>query len=303
MHKRIRLSGYFRAYRGLVAVLSSLAILSLACSLSPQAAPTATLPPGSTPVCLKPGCLAPDFTLKTTAGETITLYQMRGHPVLVNFWATWCGPCKAEMPDLQKVYDIYQGAGLVVLGINEGETQAEVSAFAQTSHLSFLMLLDTDSRVGNDYEIRAIPASFFVNSDGVIREVHVGSMEQTEIQGIVGAQFVPEANAAQAAPAVATVPPASTPENSLTATPAVGVRVELEGCVTVVGLNVRDRPSREGAVVDWLRNGKCYPFDGRTVDGGWLRLSAGVSPAGGRLWAAAQYITLNGDVSRLPEVK
>jgi peroxiredoxin len=291
-----RSATYARALSPLAVMLSGLAILGLACSLPGQAVPSVPAPDGKS-VCLQPGCLAPDFTLHTTTGETVTLYQLRGHPVLVNFWATWCEPCKAEMPDIQVVYDIYRSAGLVVLGVDQGETQVEVAAFAEANHLTFPLLLDADNKVGNVYQIKAIPASFFVNSDGIIREVHVGGMKQTEIQGIVGAQFAPGESAGQAA----APPPEASP--AANATPVAGAAVILEGCVTSVGLNVRDRPSLEGAVVDWLRNSKCYPFDGRTADGSWLRLSGVVSAKGGRLWVAAQYIALKGDSHGLPEVK
>jgi len=289
-----RLSSYAPALSPLIVILSSLALIGLACALPGQAAPA----PDGQSVCLQPGCLAPDFTLKATSGETVTLYHLRGHPVLVNFWATWCDPCKAEMPDVQAVYDIYRGAGLVVLGVDQGETEAEVTAFAQANHLTFPLLLDADGKVGNTYQIKAIPASYFVNSDGIIREVHVGGMQQTEIQGIVGAQFTAGGEAAQAAAPMPTASPAA----ALPATPA-GAAAGLEGCVTSVGLNVRDQPGLEGAVVNWLRNGKCYPFDGRTADGSWLRLSGSVSAKGGRLWVAAQYIALKGDSHTLPEVK
>ena len=247
--------------------------------------------------------MAPDFTLKTPTGETVTLSQLRGHPVLINFWAAWCGPCKSEMPAIQATYDLHRNAGLVVLGVNQGESKDEVTAFAQANHLTFTMLLDGDGKVGDAYQVKAIPASFFVNSDGTLRETHVGSMESAEIEVIVGAQLALAAATPGKSAATPSLAMASPTPSVIAVTPAAGATVVLEGCVTSVGLNVRDRPGTEGAVVSWLRNGKCYPFDGRTADATWLRLSGALGRDGGWLWASADYVALKGDINTLVVVK
>ncbi len=122
------------------------------------------------------GFLAPDFTLQTLDGETITLSELRGQAVLVNLWASWCVPCRAEMPAMQRVYDEYKGQGFVVLAVNvtSQDSASAAAAFVRQYGLNFPILLDVEGSVSRAYEQRAFPTSFFIGRDGVIREVVIG---------------------------------------------------------------------------------------------------------------------------------
>lgn len=119
---------------------------------------------------------APDFTLSTTDGETVTLSELHGKPVLVNFWATWCPPCRAEMPHIQAAYGEYEEAGLVILAMDQQEPIEEVRLFAEGLGLTFPLVLDTTGQVGTAYLVRALPTSFFIDRDGIIRDKFAGPM-------------------------------------------------------------------------------------------------------------------------------
>jgi cytochrome c biogenesis protein CcmG/thiol:disulfide interchange protein DsbE len=121
------------------------------------------------------GALAPDFTLSTLDGSSVTLSAYRGKPILLNLWATWCGPCRAEMPYLQEVFEERLGEGLVLLTVNLREDETTVKQFMQTEGYTFMVALDRDGAVGNRYSIRGIPTTFFIDSAGVIRSIHIGS--------------------------------------------------------------------------------------------------------------------------------
>jgi peroxiredoxin len=122
------------------------------------------------------GFLAPDFELQTSQGGTIRLSSFRGKPVLVNVWASWCPPCKAEMPAIQKAYETYQKAGLVVLGVNSTiqDDPARAISFAQSEQLTFPILFDSNGAITRLYLVHALPTSFFIGKDGVIQDVVIG---------------------------------------------------------------------------------------------------------------------------------
>ncbi len=123
------------------------------------------------------GKLAPDFTLQSLDGQTVSLNDLRGQPVFINFWASWCGPCREEMPLIQAVYERQAGQSqsAVILGINIGESPSTVEGFMQENGLSFPVLLDIEQTVAQDYNIRAIPTTFFIDSEGIIREIKIGA--------------------------------------------------------------------------------------------------------------------------------
>ena len=122
------------------------------------------------------GFVAPDFTLDTLEGEMITLSELRGQPVLINLWASWCPPCRAEMPALDTVYRKYREAGFVVLAVNTTfqDSEADARAFAQNFGLTFPILLDRDGATSRRYQLQALPTSFFVERDGTIRDIVIG---------------------------------------------------------------------------------------------------------------------------------
>ena len=122
------------------------------------------------------GFLAPDFTLQSLEGKTYTLSELRGQAVLVNLWATWCPPCRAEMPAMQKMYKEYKEQGFVVLALNMTyqDTPSAVLPFSQEYGLTFPILLETNGKVAQRYQLRSLPSSFFIDRDGIIQEVVIG---------------------------------------------------------------------------------------------------------------------------------
>ena len=121
------------------------------------------------------GKLAPDFTLKGLDGQEVSLSDLRGKPVLLNFWAIWCGPCRLEMPFLQEIYDKWAGQELVLLAINLQEDPNNVREFVEGAGFSFPVLLTPGNEIPLAYNIRGIPATFFIDTDGVIRDIKVGA--------------------------------------------------------------------------------------------------------------------------------
>ncbi|MFC1915334.1 TlpA family protein disulfide reductase [Chloroflexota bacterium] len=129
------------------------------------------------------GKLAPDFQLSDLDGQPISLGDFRGKPVLLNFWASWCGPCRAEMPFIQQIYEEWSDRGLVVLTVNLQENPDKVKEFVESFGLSFPMLLATSQEVPLAYNVRGIPATFFIDKDGIIQDIKIGAFSsETEIE-------------------------------------------------------------------------------------------------------------------------
>lgn len=122
------------------------------------------------------GFTAPDFTLETFEKDSYTLSEIRGKPVLVNFWASWCPPCRSEMPAMQRVYEDFQDQGFIVLAVNSThqDNLGDAITFAKIRKLTFPILLDQDGGVGALYDVRSLPTSFFINPQGIIEDVVVG---------------------------------------------------------------------------------------------------------------------------------
>lgn len=138
--------------------------------------------PSMVPPAPRAGFRAPDFTLDTLDGESVTLSDLRGQAVLINFWATWCPPCRAELPTIQTAYDRHVDQGLVVLAVDMSESPQTVVAFARRFGLSFPIPLDRDGQVAAQYRVRAIPTSFFVDRESVVRSVFTGPMNRPLIE-------------------------------------------------------------------------------------------------------------------------
>ncbi len=118
---------------------------------------------------------APDFQLQDIEGQTVTLSSLRGSPVMINFWASWCGPCRDEMPFLQQIYEDRDSYGVTLITINLRESLSVVTQFMQSNNLSFPVLLDTDGSVSLNYNVSGIPTTFFIDKDGIIKEKRLGS--------------------------------------------------------------------------------------------------------------------------------
>ena len=121
------------------------------------------------------GNAAPDFQLQNLDGQSITLSDLKGKPVLINFWATWCGPCVSEMPYIQEIHEEWSGKGLAMLAVNVGDSPSEVEHFLQNHNLSLPVLLDTKKVVAQKYNIRAFPTTFFLDKDGIIQVKVIGA--------------------------------------------------------------------------------------------------------------------------------
>jgi thiol-disulfide isomerase/thioredoxin len=123
---------------------------------------------------------APDFTLPARAGGEMSLGALRGQVVLINFWATWCGPCRKEMPLLDQIYQRYKGLGFTLLAVNVEEDSAGAEGWLKQVPVSFPVLFDRESRVSKLYDVTAMPSTVIVDRKGQVRFVHYGYTEGTE---------------------------------------------------------------------------------------------------------------------------
>lgn len=130
------------------------------------------------------GQLAPNFLLTTADGQTLQLSDLRGTPVFVNFWATWCIFCVSEMPAIQRLADRYEGQ-LTVIGINVGQAASDAQRFAQQTAIRYPLLLDTETAVAKAYNVQAMPTSLVVDADGVVQHVHYGVLTPPQMQEII----------------------------------------------------------------------------------------------------------------------
>ena len=123
-----------------------------------------------------PGYRAPDFAFEDLEGHIWRLSELRGKPVLLNFWATWCPPCRKEIPDLQKFHEEY-GDRIVLLGINWGEDPEDVKEFLERYGATYTNLLDRDGKFFVKYRLTGLPTSYWIDEAGIIRGMWLGAME------------------------------------------------------------------------------------------------------------------------------
>ncbi len=128
---------------------------------------------------------APNFSLRTLDGKDVQLSDFRGRPVWINFWATWCPPCRAETPDIQEVYEAHESDGLVVLAISIGESPSTVSDYVKRTGTTFTTGVDEATSIAAQYRIVGIPTHFFIDREGVIREWRIGSMSKKTMESKV----------------------------------------------------------------------------------------------------------------------
>ena len=133
------------------------------------------------------GMQAPDFTLKNMNNNEVSLSDYRGQKVFLNFWASWCPPCRKEMPDMQKLHEEYGAEEVAILAVNVGESKSTAANFMMQNGLSFPVLLDNSKDTARNYLVRGIPSSYFLDQNGIIEEKVVGAVsyeKMLELNGI-----------------------------------------------------------------------------------------------------------------------
>ncbi len=160
---------------------------------------TVDLPPERNPTGEQPrgevGRPAPDFVLQRPEGGTLRLSDLQGSPVLVNFWATWCPPCRAEIPELVKAYGQHRGEGLIIVGVDLQESNKKVLEFARDFGMTFPIVIDREGELTQVWRlggpIKGIPSSYFVDKTGVIRAIFFGPMTERSLADRL-AKILPE---------------------------------------------------------------------------------------------------------------
>ena len=127
------------------------------------------------------GKKAPNFSLKNMNNKEVTLRELEGKKVFINFWASWCPPCKAEMPDIQKLYENH-GEDIKIIAVNLEEEKTKVEKYLNNEELDFTVLLDKNNKVAGQYLVRAIPTSYFLNEKGIIIEKNLGVLSYEKMK-------------------------------------------------------------------------------------------------------------------------
>ena len=146
---------------------------------------TTTKPIGINPDAIKTKAI--DFKLKDLDGKELSLSDLKGKKVFINFWATWCPPCKAEMPEIEKIYQETKDSDLVIVAIEIGEPLSTVKPFINNNKYNFKVLLDLDQSVATKYGISAIPTSYFIDKNGNIVSKNVGAMDIDQMKASIKA--------------------------------------------------------------------------------------------------------------------
>ena len=146
---------------------------------------TTTKPIGINPNVIKTKAI--DFKLKDLDGKELSLSDLKGKKVFINFWATWCPPCKAEMPEIEKIYQETKNSDLVIVAIEIGEPLSTVKPFINNNKYNFKVLLDLDQSVATKYGISAIPTSYFIDKNGDIVSKNVGAMDINQMKASIKA--------------------------------------------------------------------------------------------------------------------
>ena len=157
--------------RATLLIILTLVLLVTGCSASSTS---------SEPSVARVGEPAPDFQFKNSDGQTVSLSDLRGKPVLMNFWATWCPSCRSQLLYMQEKYEEWSGKGLILLAVNVGESPSRVGSFVQSYNLSLPVLLDINEVIAWKYNIIGYPTTFFIDKDGIIQGVKIGAFRSKE---------------------------------------------------------------------------------------------------------------------------
>lgn len=167
--------------RWVLTLLSILLLAATGCSLQSQPSfSAATLRVARFPA--KEGNRATDFVVEGLDGQKIDSSLLRGHPILIHFWASWCQPCREESRRIETAARAYRAAGLVILAVTNETDRREVAQFAREQNLSFPILFDPSSVVFDQYRVIGIPTSYFVDTNGIIRTIVAGPMTAADLE-------------------------------------------------------------------------------------------------------------------------
>ncbi|MBK8432145.1 MAG: TlpA family protein disulfide reductase [Chloroflexi bacterium] len=172
--------------RGWLAVLLAAVLISVG-GMALQRGGASALPTTAAP---RVGFLAPDFTLPTHTGDELTLSDLRGRAIVLNFWATWCAPCRVETPYFQALSQQYVDE-VVFVGVNQGETAVTIQMFADNYELTYPLVLDENSQINREYAVFGLPTTYFIDADGVIRHVTPGAINQAVLEDQIKALLAP----------------------------------------------------------------------------------------------------------------
>jgi peroxiredoxin len=170
---------------GATILISMAAALVITAGLPSRAAYTGWIIDGGRLVAPEINALAPPFELPSLDESLVELARLRGAPVVINFWATWCAPCRVEMPELQQVYETHQATGLRILAVNLGEPAPVVQEWVDTMGLTFDILLDGDQAVSMLYRVRVQPSTFIISPQGNIVQIFHGPVTVGQLEAVL----------------------------------------------------------------------------------------------------------------------
>ena len=172
-----------KRYTLLVIILNTALWVATGCSTAtPVVEPEVSAEPTMPPIGLAVGFAAPELTLTDLEGQEIRLSELRGKPVLVNFWAVWCGFCRIELPEMQEVYQEHKDDGFVILAIDVQEDPDQVKAFVDELGLTFPIIIDDTGVTTRAYRVRGLPTSYFIGPDGIILGKQIGQIDRQWMQ-------------------------------------------------------------------------------------------------------------------------
>ncbi len=162
-----------------LAIIALVWLLSLSGELSFGSFSLSASSAGTAP---KVGEPAPEFTIDVMDGSSVRLSELRGQVVWLNFWATWCPPCRKELPEIEQVASAHADSGLTVLLVNVGEGAGDVRAYAEKLHLSLDIALDSNSELARRYRVTGLPMNFFIDKEGIMRAIRYGPLDREEME-------------------------------------------------------------------------------------------------------------------------
>lgn len=130
---------------------------------------------------IKVGDKAPNFSLQSLEGQSMTLADLKGKGVILNFWGSWCEPCRNEMPDLEKAWLANKDQNIVIVGVNVGESEVSAEQFVRQVKTTFPILMDKQKEVTKVYNIGRMPTTFYIDQDGIVRDIMIGQWNEKSI--------------------------------------------------------------------------------------------------------------------------